>query len=246
MVTKSCHPNAMRGVLILFAFLGLAHAQNAAGVFGPKVNDGFRAFEYRFSSSGPSEGSATPWVQRAHWEQALNGRLQARLGVQWRDRSADTETEFQFLRAMLFVEAGQPTPGWTTGFRFDARVRNGSSPDELAAHWTNQFDLGPKTFARFNVMSFFEISENAPDGPVIETRSSLFRRLDGGHAVGLELYNNYGELGRFRTVDEQYHELAPVISWSLPGPYALYTSVGIGLSDGAPDSSIRLRLTRRF
>lgn len=233
-------------LVVLVSFYGSASAQNAGGVFGPKVREGYRAFEYRLSVAEPASAGTPPWVQRVQWQTAFNGRLEARADLQWRDPGGGSDVELDFIRGLLLVEAGQPRPGWTTGFRFDARIRNGSGPDELAAHWTNQFDLTPRVYARFNVLTRFDFSDRVSTSPSIETRASLFRSLRAGHSVGMELYNGYGQLEDFRPIESQYHEAAPVVFWALPGPYTLYTSIGIGLTDPAPDHSLRLRLIRQF
>ncbi|MEM9810559.1 MAG: hypothetical protein AAF788_04970 [Pseudomonadota bacterium] len=232
-------------ILLAFACLPAASAQNAAGVFGPVVDENTRQLEFRWSIAEPDDG-LTPWVQRAHWEQGLSDRLSYRLGVQWRDRSSSSDVELDFVRGMLFFEAGQPTENWTTGFRFDARARNGSRPDELALSWTNQYALGPSTFARFNVMSFFQIGDSAPDNPIIETRSTVVKRLREGRSVALELYNVYGEFGQFGGWSDQRHELAPVYSTPIFNGYYLWSSIAVGLSEPVPDYTLRFRVGKRF
>ncbi|MEM1379009.1 MAG: hypothetical protein AAGH41_00135 [Pseudomonadota bacterium] len=230
---------------IAFGFLNGAAAQNAAGVFGPKVQEGFKLFEYRYSVSEPFDGEASPWVQRVHWEQALNGRVSYRLGAQVRNRPGD-DTELDFARVMVFWELGKLTEQWTTGLRFDGRVRNGSRSDDLAVHWTNQVDLGPKSFVRFNAMTFWELGATRTRDSVAEFRGSYYRKLESGHQVGLEIYNVFGAVDNFAPRDEQRRELAPVINWKLPNRLNLYTSVGLGLTDATPSTSFRMRVGRRF
>lgn len=235
----------LRLLAVSLALLSFAQAQNTAGVFGPIVREGHKLAEYRFSS-GEIFDEVTPWAQRIFYEQSFSDRLLGRLEYQWRDRSEFTDAEFDFLRAMLWVEGGKITENWTTGFRFDARVRNGDRPDDVAVSWTNQFELSDDTVARFVVMSFFNMGEGVDSAPVIETRSSIYRRLESGHSIGLEFYDNFGRVNDFAALDEGRHEIAPVVTWPVPGPYTLYTSVSFGLSDPVPDYGLRMRVGRRF
>ncbi|GGY39697.1 hypothetical protein [Parvularcula lutaonensis] len=222
-----------------------AQAQNTAGVFGPIIKEGHKLAEYRFSSGEPFD-NLTPWAQRIFYEQSFNDRLMGRLEYQWRDQSEFTDAQFEFLRAMLWIDAGKLTENWHTGFRIDARVRDGGRPDDIALSWSNQFTLSEDTFARFVVMSLFNIGDGVDASPVIETRSSIFKRLDSGHSIGVELYDNLGQVNAFASFEKGRHEIAPVITWPVPGPYTLYTSVSFGLSDPVPDYGLRLRVGRQF
>ncbi len=237
----------LRFLCLLALCLGQASAQNNAGVFGPKVNEGRKVFEYRYAVAEPLENAPDDrWSQRAHYEHAFGDRFMGRIGVQWRDNASMDQAEFQFLRGMLFMELGEVTDRWTTGLRFDARVRNGDGPDDLALSWTNQYDLGPQTFARFVVMSFYQFGDLAADNPVIETRSTVVHRFKSGPGLGLELYNTFGEIGAFGDFDDQRHEISPVITVPLGGGYSLFTGIGLGLSEPVADNSFRMRLIRNF
>lgn len=236
-----------RIVLVALSLFGLAHAQNNAGVFGPIVNEGRKVFEYRYAVADPLDNAPDDaWSQRVHYEHAFNGRFMGRIGAQWRDSPTQDEAEFQFARVMLFMEIGEVREGWTTGLRFDARVRDGDGSDEIAISSTNQFDFGPKTFARANFMFRQQIGDGAPDAPVLETRSGIFHRFDSGITGGLELYNTYGEIGSFNDFDDQAHEIAPALFLPLGGKFTLYTSMGYGLSDRVADSNFRIRVIRDF
>lgn len=229
---------------VLAALSGTAFAQNAAGVFGPKVPDDFSYFEYRYSVIDPADGLGTAWAQRVHYEHAIHPRVAIRGGVQWRDRTGDDQ-EFDFARVMVFWEAGKLTENWTTGFRFDGRVRNGGRADDVAVSWTNQVDLGPRSFTRFNLMAFIPVG-GEPSEPTAEFRGSYYRRLESGHSLGLELYNVFGEIGDPASFDQQRRELAPSVQWAIPGPYTLFTSWSFGLTDNTPSDQFRLRIGRRF
>lgn len=237
-------------VLLVFALslfvLSPAAAQNTAGVFGPIVNDGHKLAEYRYSVVEPTDNFGAPSAQRVFYEQALNDRLMGRLEYQWRDVSEQADTEFDFLRAMLWIDAGKVTERWHTGFRLDARIRDGSRPDDFAVSWTNQFELSPKVFARFVQMAFYDFGDRVENELAFETRSSVTRLLDGGHAAGVEMYNVWGRPDPFPAFDDTRHEIAPFVNWRLSPDWSLYTSAGFGLSDAAPDNQFRLRVGRRF
>ncbi|NNU16370.1 hypothetical protein HK107_08565 [Parvularcula sp. ZS-1/3] len=235
----------LRIVAIAFALISAASAQNTAGVFGPKINRDHKLAEYRFSS-GEIFDELTPWAQRIFYEQAFTDNMMWRVEYQWRDTSEFTDAEFDFVRGMLWIDAGQITENWHTGFRLDARIRDGARPDDFATSWSNQFNISDTVFARFVVMGFFNVGDGVDSTPIIETRSSLYKSLSSGHSIGVELYDNFGRANDFRSFDEGRHEIAPVVTWPIPGPYTLYTSVAFGLSDPMPDYGLRLRVGRRF
>lgn len=230
----------------LVAATSCAAAQNIGGVFGPKVTEGRRMVEYRIGIAEPGDELGSPWVQRALYEHAFEGRVNARIEYQWRDPSPEAGVQFDHLRVLALVEAGKLTPFWTTGFRFDARVREGDRPNDIGVHWTNQFDLSPRVRFRAVALNTFEFGGTGADRLTFETRASLFRSFDGGGNAGVELFNNWGNTADPAAFNETRHEVAPVVNWALGGGFTFNTSLAFGISEAAPDLTLRLRLSRRL
>ena len=220
-----------------------AWAQNGGGVFGPIVPEGHRLWDYRYSVDAPGDDEA--WIQRIHYEQEVAGNLMWRVVGQWRNRGMDTDTEFDFTRAELFIDAGKLTPWWHTGFRVDAMVRNGDRPDQFNAAWTNQFALADGVIARFLVLGSQQIGDKAADGVQHQTRALLSKKLPSGVVLGFESYDPWGSTEKFATYEEGRHQVGPFVAGKVAG-INLFGGLLFGTTDSAADLTMRVRVIKKF
>lgn len=227
----------------LFALASQGKAQTMGGVFSPIVKQGHASAQYRFGINPDGPGGEDQIAHYLHYQKSLNDSFMLRGIAQVRDTGPGT-TDFDFVEGQLFWQLSENGSSWQRGFRFDARLRDGGRPTRLGASWTNQLQLTKRTQARFILMGAVEAGANTPDGVFLQTRARLSRRFDDGPTVGVDMFNNYGSSDDFGGFDDQSHQIGPFISVPVTEHWSLLGSTLIGVSDSAPDTNVRIWLTR--
>lgn len=227
--------------LLIFSLTPAAMAQNTGGVFPPMVKDGHKSAEYRVTYNPDSEG----FSQRVHYQQAINGNLMWR-GLVSARKTIESDVDFDFVQAELFWELSDEDDLWKTGFRFDARIRDEDRPDLFGANWTNQFPVSETWTARFVALTAIDVGDDARDGIFLQTRGSVFTKLNSGQNVGVEFYNSYGSTDNILDLDKQGHQVGPYASLPISEDVSLFTGALFGLTDASADAELRLRLTKSF
>lgn len=220
---------------------GQAAAQNTGGVFPPVVNEGASALEFR-TGYRPQDGE-NGLANRLHYQRAVSGDLMWRIVGQVSGTTNDQD--FEYLQGELFWDLSDDDDRWRTGFRFDATLRDGSAPEQLAANWTNQVRLTERWTGRFVLLNKVQIGDRAPDGIAFETRANLFTRLESGVTVGVESYNLHGSTEDLDPFGGR-QQIGPFAVWPVAEGWGVFTGVLIGANDQSPDADYRLWLTRNF
>ncbi|ADM09584.1 hypothetical protein PB2503_07644 [Parvularcula bermudensis HTCC2503] len=223
-----------------------AKAQSLGGVFGPVVDEGAAALEYRVGFTPET----ARFGQRIHYQQSFSDDLMGRGVIQVRETD-NSHVEFDYLGGELFWQLSEDGRPWQTGLRFDTRLRNDERPHDIAVNWMNQWTLAERWRGRAVILSSVQFGDNAGDGVGLQTRGQIdyalpSGALSSGTSIGLELFSAYGTTAEFRDFDEQSHEIGPYAMLPLDGQFSLFTGVLFGLTDGAPDSNVKLWITRAF
>lgn len=216
-----------------------AAGQNTSGVFSPVVDEGRRSLQYRSGYDADTYGFA----QRLHYQQSINGDLRWRVVVQAR-KTADSRVDTDYIRGELLWQLADPRPNWQHALRFDARYRSEGRPGAVAVHWTNQFQLSDDWRARFILLAATEVGADANSDLVMQTRTSVRYRLTEAVGAGLEMFNTYGPIDDFPTLQAQDHQLGPFLTAKLGGDWSLHAGMLFGLSDAASDAQARFWVTR--
>lgn len=227
---------------------GPATAQTVGGVFGPEVDAGERSWEWRSAFVPGEDGADDSHTHRLHYQQALNGSVRLRGIVQGSTGDRD-RLEFNFVQAELLWQTVERTEGgYSSAFRFDARLNEGDDRShQLGANWVHQWVFGEGWRIRGLVLLDADVGARARDGLFVETRLGLSRRLENGLRVGITSFNDYGNSDAgFGSFDEQEHRLGPVFSGGFDEGWSWYAGALLGLSDGADDVDLQVRLTRDF
>ncbi|WP_026942961.1 hypothetical protein [Hellea balneolensis] len=240
--TLKLHTLALLGA---FMVPSLAAAQNTGGVFPPMVNDGHKSAQYRIAINPDNAAGETGFAQRLHYQQSLNGDMMWRVVGQTR-KTADSDFDFDFLQAELFWELSDDEDQHKTGLRFDARLRDEGRAEQLGLNWTNQFNFENGWSARALILTAVQIGENAADGVNLQTRGQIARKMESGHTLGVDMFNNYVRTGNIGSFKEQSHTIGPFVAAPLGDGVSLYAGPLFGLSKAAPDLEARLWLTRGF
>lgn len=221
-------------------------AANTSGVHGPNVDADDRSMQLRLAlSPGDESGQSDNWGYRLHYQHSFNDRVRARVIMQFRDRG---EFEYEYLRGeLLYNFIKQADDGiWSSGVRFDIRQRRSVNPEEIALNWTNQWNLPNGIRLRGILIGAWQFgSDRAFSGTEIETRSSISKKLENGLRVGVEMFNEYGELGDFASFNNQSHQIGPMIGGTIGG-FKYEARYLAGVSNGTRDHNFGLRFDTSF
>ncbi|MBT0588163.1 hypothetical protein [Alteromonas oceanisediminis] len=222
------------------------NATNTSGVHGPVVDPTDSSFQYRFAFQPGDDGAPDATAHRLHYQRALNDQFRARVLTQFRDRGGDSDFEYDYLRAeLLWYFRPKQNDNWDSGLRFDIRTRKGSRPELFSINWTNQWTLSPKWRLRGIVIGGWNFGGNAEGGTNLSTRASLNYKLESGHRVGVEMFNEYGLVSDMGSFSEQEHQLGPVLSGKMAG-VSYQVGYLAGISSAASDHNFRLWFGKSF
>lgn len=231
----------------IFLFSSMhAVAANTSGVHGPNVNPDDRSMQLRIALSPADEDEDVDnWAYRLHYQYAFNDRFRARVILQYRDRG---EFQYEYIRGeFLYNFKKQAADGiWSSGLRLDTRQRRSDSPEQVSLNWTNQWNLSNGIRIRGILIGSWEFgSDKAFSGTEIETRSSISKKVGNGLRLGIEMFNEFGEVGDFGSFNDQSHQIGPMIGGTIAGfKYELRYLAGV--SNGTRDHNFGLRFNRAF
>ena len=223
-------------------FIGTsAFAQNTGGVFPPVVNENHRSIQYRAAYNPDTDAFA----QRLHYQQSIDDSLMWRIIGQTR-KTSDSDADFDFVQAELFWEMTPNDAKWRRGVRFDARVRSDNRPGFLGFNGMTQTQITETLEIRALFLTSVELGENARDGVFIQTRAHLAKSLPSKRRIGIELFNSYGSTAEFEKFDNQSHSAGPFLTTPLGDGFNLFGGALFGITDGAPDTDLRLWITKNL
>ena len=233
-------------IFFIFMCLSLpAFAQNTGGVFPPVVNEGHKSLQYRATIDPDNTNDETGFAQRLHYQQAIDGEFMWRIVGQTRKTDA-SDLDFDFVQAELFWQITPDEKKHQIGLRFDARYRGDDRPEQFGLNWINEFKLNDNWSARAIGLTALQTGDNSPSGIFLQTRGNVFRKIEGGHTIGLEMFNNYGSSKDIGSFNDQSHTIGPFISTPIADKLSLYGGAQFGISSAAADTELRLWLTQGF
>ncbi len=230
---------------LLYAAPYAAQAQNVSGVPGPIIKEGEKSVQLRLGFDPDSD----ELVQRLHYQQSLDDKVRLRLQLQTRSRPDET-IEADFVQGQIWVQLSPDDAQaskrlWQSGVRLDLRVEADGPPGRAALNWVNQFRLSDDMSARFFLQGAVQIGNGAVDGIILQSRSHLHYRLDGG-GFGIEQFNGFGATGNLPAFADQSHQIGPYGNVALGGGWSLFGSALLGITRGTDDMNIRLFIGKSF
>ncbi len=224
---------------VLLTLFNQAHPEETGGVFGPVVNAGHRAAQYR-AAMDPDAGDL---VHRIHYEQALDDDVMWRVVTQLRNNSERSQ-DFDYVQAELFRQLPDLRSGWAHGVRFDITYRDDNRPSYVGLNWMHDVELSPRYQLRMLAMMGTDFGENARSGVIAQTRAHLLYRFKPQSAIALSLFSRYGRLNDSLPLDAQRHEAGPTLTFQFGNRWQLLVGYLHGLTESSRDHSLRLWLTR--
>lgn len=229
----------------LLAYSNCAYAQNTSGVVGPTVKDRESTVQYRLGIDPENDRGETGVAQRLHYQRAINSDLRWRLVGRFR-KTDESDFDFDYVQAELVWQISEDDQKYQTGLRFDARLRGDSRPGQFGVNWANQWKLGKSWEVRGVLKSEVQIGQGSDDSFSLKSQARVQKKLPHNRAIGVKMFNTYGDTGHIDSFDQQKHVAGPYVSTPIVEKIKLSTGVLFGLTDASPDTQIQFWLSRSF
>lgn len=224
---------------LTFAIASPAFATNTSSVFGSSVEPEDKSFEYRLAID-PETQSGFNFItsQRFHYQQSVSDRLRLRGIVQW-DTNEFDDIEFDYIQAEALYQLAPERNGFVNALRFDLRWRDHDRPGQVRVNWSGQWDLGDDWRVRAIGLSAMQFANGADSDVAFEARAQVSRKVKGVR-FGLESFNDLGDTRDFSPFKNNETTLGPFIGWKLADKVPFSLGTQFGLTNGSPDTQIRL------
>lgn len=243
-----------RSLVLLAASAGAlsapAMAQSLTGNVGSAgISEGEQAVEARIGFD--DEGTAGA---RVHYDHAFTGWYNLRLvGAfsrpdegDWDVSAVTVENWFQW------SEEARDNSGFNGGFRLAYSFAGNGGTDRVQTRLavTDKF-AGPWEW-RANLIGEIEAGEGSEGGVSLQARAQLSRGLEmtglGSEdwRLGVELFSELGNSRDFPGLDDQAHQIGPVVKIGWDNGVFLQSALRIGVTDGADDTMAKLFIGREF
>ncbi len=232
-------------IAICMSCASTAFAQNTSGVSSPVVKEGDKSLQYRVGIDPETSSGDAAYAQRVHYQQSINGDLRWRMIAQARGTDL-WDLNLDYIQAELLWELTDDDDKHRSGFRFEARIRDGDRAEQFGLKWTNLFNFESGWSARAILYPTVQIGDNAADGINLQTRGRLSKKLDQGMTLGVDMFNNYGNTNSLGNFNDQRHTIGPFISLPVNDKFSVLAGTLFGFSDAAPDTELRLWITRKL
>lgn len=229
--------------LVVFALS--AEAQSTSSVSGPEVSPGWQT-EYRFGMTGEHAGETL--THRLHVSRAVADGWRLR-GIISFDDSPGRGSRFAYYEAdVMWQFAGRSEQDrYKSALRVDLRQNELKESQQIGLNWINQWALHEDW--RLRLMGSVDKVFNTPGsgGIILETRASLGRRVSDDIRLEFDMFNRWGNTqGGLGGFEDQNHTAGLVLSGKGPAQMSWALGALAGLSDGAPDGILQLRLGKGF
>ena len=227
------------------------HASTISSVGSPNVEKDRLTAEIRQGYSLDNEddgkgGEDQRLRSRFHVDYGLTEYYAPRVVVST-DRRKGGSVEFDTLtfenRFQLLKQKNAPLD---FGIRLGYSLRDGDKkPDRTYINLYERKDIGEWQF-RANQLFSHDIGEDAGDGISAELRLQATSEVAENVELGLESFNDFGNLAEQSGYSSQQHSVGPVIKAGFGDGYGLETGYRTGISEGALDHSFRIFLSKTF
>ncbi|HRQ60696.1 MAG TPA: hypothetical protein PLO23_04175 [Alphaproteobacteria bacterium] len=235
--------------LVLALMAGPALASTTSSVGSPKVKAGNTEVALRtgFSMADDESSEDSRFRSRVHIDHGFNDTYAAKIVFSQDNRKGDNfehdsikfENRFYLLRA--------DDVGFDAGIRLNYVQKDGDKkPHSVELGFYELIPLGAFEL-RLNQIFSDAIGDESEDGIEAEARFQLTHSLYDTHRFGFESFNDFGNMEDSGKFDEQSHTFGPVLKGDLPfGGLKYETGYRAGISEAAPDHSLKFFLSRSF
>lgn len=227
-----------------------AKAQSLTGNVGSAgISDGEQSVETRFGINDAGDAAA-----RIHYDFAATGWYQLRLissfsrpdNEDWDFSAFTVENWFQW------SEEARSGEGFNGGLRLAYGFADGGGPDEAEVRLTITDKFAGAWEWRANAIGEVETGEGSEGGVEIETRAQLTRGIDtgvlgaSGARFGLEIFSEWGNSRDIGGLEEQAHQIGPVLKLDWSNGVFLQSAIRAGLTEASDDAMFKVFIGREF
>jgi hypothetical protein len=244
----------MRGLTILCAAFGAtalattANAQSLTGNVGSAaITQGERGIEARVGFNDNGDAGA-----RVHFDYGFTDWYQLRTiasfsqpdGGDWAYSALTLENWFQWR------EEGSDGSGFNGGLRVAYSFQDGGGPDEAEVRLTLTDRFAGDWEWRANVIGEIETGDGSEGGVALESRAQVTRAIPlppfSQGRLGLELLSEYGTTRDVLALEDQAHQVGPVLKAEWGDGLYLQSAVRFGLTEATDDMMFKLFFGREF
>lgn len=242
--------------MILAPVLQTAHAASPIGNVGTaKADKGAFSTEFRTGFTFDDSGSSNDerFRLRQHIDYGFSDWYAARIVIE-QDKQQSADFDFRsvtFENRFQFFESD--THGWDGGVRVNYGVSaGGGQSDEIDIRFIANVPIGENWEWRHNTVLEYELGGNADDGLNLELRNQLTKVVGNfipgtnKTRVGIEMFNDFGNLRDDAGFSAQDHQIGPVMKAYFPKGVYIQAGYRAGLSDDAPDHLLKFFVGRNF
>lgn len=233
------------GVLALYPALAMAAI---GGISNAQVTKGALNAQMRnaYSTDNDEHGHDDRWRTRLALDYGFTDSYAAGFFVQGDRRDHDNLE----LEAVMFDQRLEIHDAAKDGFYSGARLRytwrdGDKAPDDIHLRLIVGAPIG-RWEARFNQLLAHEIGEDSKDGLIVESRAQVTYGLTDDHRIGIESFNNFGNVNDAAGFDTQGHEVGPMFQGRLDGGTTYDVAYRRGISEHAADHIFRFVVGQAF
>ena len=137
--------------------------------------------------------------------------------------------------------------GFDGGFRLSYVLRDGArKPDVIDVRWINQIPFWETYEFRHHVILQHQVGEHRRSGIMPELRWQVSRPLTGAHRIGLEMFNEFGNVRNGNKFSEQNHDAGFLITGPFIGKTRYHTGYRHSISANSPDHAFKFFVAYDF
>jgi len=242
--------NFMR--LFLWGTLTLTAASASAGtvssVGSAGVDKGKTKVEVRVGFADADEDSSQD--QRLRLRQQIDYGVTdwyaARLVLQQDDRKGNNTEHASIRLSNRFQILDKDESGFDLGARIEyTHVDGDKTPSDLTLGGYQLIPLDDYEI-RLNQLFSHDVGEDADDGVGMELRFQLTRKINDKLRIGVDSFNDFGNLTELSGYSDQEHEIGPVVKGKLGNAYGYLASYRTGISEAAANHNFSFFLSKSF
>ncbi|MEQ9437279.1 hypothetical protein [Hyphomonas sp.] len=229
---------------------GIASAQSLTGNVGSAgVTSGEQAAEFRVGIDDTGLAQS-----RIHYEQAFSDCYQLRAIVLLRrdDGEAWDYSGFTVENWFQWAEEQSDGAGFHGGLRLAYTFADGTADDEFNVRLALTDRFASSWEWRANIIAGFETGNQRTDGADLQSRLQITKAVPltlfnaDKWRFGAELFSEYGNSENFLSLEDQAHQIGPVVKTTWRN--GIYMQVGFrsGLTDGSDDYMGKFFVGREF
>ncbi len=229
---------AFLSILALLATTGIAHATKS--ITSPYVTEGRATVELRtgYDFMEDSDNDTARWRTLASY--GVTSFWDTRFSGTWSNRDETTTDAWAWENKFQLAPKG----AWPidTAVRLDYSDTTNGNSDKISAHL-----IGAKKFGEFtNTANFIfsrEVGDDASNDVTFDMAYGISHPVNDNYSLGLEYYGSFQDFDN--SYNEQSHLLGPVV-YATHGPIRYQAGVLAGISEAAPDVSLKANLSYSF